>query len=102
MEINEKDEKSGQNKTKEKIENNKNNEQKISKKKKKRMKIKEKYMSIKKLEYLNRQKIINSLEQQNKATAQKARKLISTKNLGQKRKRNKSFKKMKMSTKGFE
>ena len=93
MEINEKDEKSGQNKTKEKIENNKNNEQKISKKKKKRMKIKEKYMSIKKMEYLNRQKIINSLEQQNKATAQKASELISTKNLGQKRKRNKSFNK---------
>ena len=93
MEINEKDEKSGQNKTKEKIENNKNNDQKISKKKKKRMKIKEKYMSIKKMEYLNRQKIINSLEQQNKATAQKASELISTKNLGQKRKRNKSFNK---------
>ena len=93
MEINEKNEKSGQNKTKEKIENNKNNEQKISKKKKKRMKIKEKYMSIKKMEYLNRQKIINSLEQQNKATAQKASELISTKNLGQKRKRNKSFNK---------
>ena len=46
-----------------------------------------------KAKMFNRQKIINSLEQQNKATAQKASELISTKNLGQKRKRNKSFNK---------
>ena len=64
---------------------------KISKNKKKRMIKKEKYMSIKKMEFLNRQKIINSLEQQNKNTAKKASELISTKNLGQKRKRGKSF-----------
>ena len=64
---------------------------KISKNKKKRMIKKEKYMSIKKMELLNRQKIINSLEQQNKNTAKKASELISTKNLGQKRKRGKPF-----------
>ena len=71
---------------------------KISKSKKKRMIKKEKYMSIKKMEYLNRQKIINSLEQQNKNTAKKASELISTKNLGQKRKRDKSNKKDKFDT----
>ena len=72
---------------KDKTKENKN--VKISKSKKKRMIKKEKYMSIKKMEYLNRQKIINSLEQQNKNTAKKASELISTKNLGQKRKRDK-------------
>ena len=50
---------------------------------------KEKYMTIKKMEYLNRQKILNSLEQHNKSNAKLASELISTKNLGQKRKREK-------------
>ena len=50
-------------------------------------------MSIKKMEYLNKQKIINSLEQQNKNTSKQASELISIKNLGQKRKREKCNKK---------
>ena len=62
---------------------------KMSKSKKRRMIKKEKYMSIKKMEYLNRQNIISALEQQNKNTAKQASELLSTKNLGQKRKREK-------------
>ena len=73
--------------------NNENKSTKISKSKKKRMIKKEKYMSIKKMEYLNKQKIINSLEQQNKNTSKQASELISIKNLGQKRKREKCNKK---------
>ena len=62
---------------------------KMSKSKKRRMIKKEKYMSIKKMEYLNRQNIISALEQQNKNTAKQASELLSTKNLGQQRKREK-------------
>ena len=66
-----------------------NKKVKMSKSKKRRMIKKEKYMSIKKMEYLNRQNIISALEQQNKNTAKQASELLSTKNLGQKRKREK-------------
>ena len=85
-----------ENKTKIKSDNdnsNKETKQKISKSKKKRMIKKEKYMSIKKMEYINRQNILNSLEQHNKSNAKLASELISTKNLGQKRKREKQNKK---------
>ena len=70
--------------------NNKDINKKISKSKKRRMIKKEKYMSIKQMEYLNRQKILNSLEQHNKANAQLTSELISIKNIGQKRKREKN------------
>ena len=72
---------------------NKDTKQKISKSKKKRMIKKEKYMSIKKMEYLNRQNILNSLEQHNISNAKLASELISIKNLGQKRNREKQYKK---------
>ena len=68
---------------------NKDTKQKMSKSKKKRMIKKEKYMSIKKMENINRQNILNSLEQHNKSNAKLASELISIKNLGQKRKREK-------------
>ena len=71
------------------INTNKDTKQKMSKSKKKRMIKKEKYMSIKKMENINRQNILNSLEQQNKSNAKLASELISIKNLGQKRKREK-------------
>ncbi len=71
------------------INTNKDTKQKISKSKKKRMIKKEKYMSIKKMENINRQNILNSLEQHNKSNAKLASELISIKNLGQKRKREK-------------
>ena len=77
------------NKQNDKESNNKDAKPKMTKSKKKRMIKKEKYMSIKKMEYLNRQKILNSLEQHNKSNAKLASELISTKNLGQKRKREK-------------
>ena len=77
------------NKQNDKESNNKDSKPKMTKSKKKRMIKKEKYMSIKKMEYLNRQKILNSLEQHNKSNAKLASELISTKNLGQKRKREK-------------
>ena len=72
--------------------------QKVSKSKKKRMIKKEKYISIKKMEYINRQKILNSLEQHNKSNAKFASELISIKNLGQKRKREKQNNKEKGTT----
>ena len=59
---------------------------------------KEKYISIKKMEYINRQKILNSLEQHNKSNAKFASELISIKNLGQKRKREKQNNKEKGTT----
>ena len=71
------------------INTNKDTKQKMSKSKKKRMIKKEKYMSIKKMENINRQNILNSLEQHNKSNAKLASELISIKNLGQKRKREK-------------
>ena len=67
----------------------KTQKKKMSKSKKKRMIKKEKYMSIKKMENINRQNILNSLEQHNKSNAKLASELISIKNLGQKRKREK-------------
>ncbi len=93
-EKNEKDNKINNNKDKDnKNENSTSNEKKnvkMSKSKKRRMIKKEKYMSIKKLEYLNRQNLISALEQQNKNTSKQASELLSTKNLGQKRKREKT------------
>jgi len=93
-EKNEKDNKINNNKDKDnKNENSTSNEKKnvkISKSKKRRMIKKEKYMSIKKLEYINRQNLISALEQQNKNTSKQASELLSTKNLGQKRKREKT------------
>ena len=77
---------------------NKDVKQKVSKSKKKRMIKKEKYISIKKMEYINRQKILNSLEQHNKSNAKFASELISIKNLGQKRKREKQNNKEKGTT----
>ena len=71
------------------INTNKDTKKKMSKSKKKRMIKKEKYMSIKKMENINRQNILNSLEQHNKSNAKLASELISIKNLGQKRKREK-------------
>ena len=67
---------------------------KLSKSKKRRIKRREKYISLKNIENQKRQEIINSLIEHNKKEGQYTLNLLSVKNLGRKRKKSKTQKKI--------